>query len=52
MENSKNSNNMSYNMKLFPIYKALSWDTLFYYAIEFLFLTRCKKIICSTSSIY
>ena len=25
------------NMKLFPIYKALSWDLLFYYTINFLF---------------
>lgn len=44
MENSKNSDNMSYNVKLFPIYKALSWDALFYYAIEFLFLTQTKGL--------
>lgn len=44
MENTKNSNNMSYNMKIFPIYKGLSWDTLFYYAIEFLFLTQIKGL--------
>jgi len=44
MENTKNSSNMSYNMKIFPIYKALSWDTLFYYAIEFLFLTQIKGL--------
>lgn len=44
MENVKNTNNMSYNMKIFPIYKALSWDTLFYYAIEFLFLTSIKGL--------
>lgn len=30
------------NMKLFPIYKMLSWDLLFYYAISFLFLTQVK----------
>jgi len=41
MENSKN---MSYNMKIFPIYKGLSWDALFYYAIEFLFLTSIKGL--------
>lgn len=41
MENSKN---MSYNIKIFPIYKGLSWDTLFYYAIEFLFLTSIKGL--------
>lgn len=44
MESTKNSANMSYNMKIFPIYKALSWDTLFYYAIEFLFLTQIKGL--------
>lgn len=44
MENSKNLKNMSYNMKIFPIYKALSWDALFYYAIEFLFLTQIKGL--------
>ena len=32
------------NMKLFPIYKRLSWDYLFYYTIVFLFLTQVKKI--------
>ena len=44
MESTKNSDNMSYNMKIFPIYKALSWDALFYYAIEFLFLTGIKGL--------
>lgn len=44
MENIKNSKNMSYNMKIFPIYKALAWDALFYYAIEFLFLTQIKGL--------
>lgn len=44
MENSKNSKNMSYNMKIFPIYKAISWDALFYYAVEFLFLTQIKGL--------
>lgn len=44
MENTKNSANMSYNMKIFPIYKGLSWDALFYYAVEFLFLTQIKGL--------
>ncbi len=44
METSKNSNNMSNNMKIFPLYKALAWDNLFYYAIEFLFLTGVKGL--------
>ena len=32
------------NMKLFPIYKMLSWDLLFFYTINFLFLTQVKNI--------
>lgn len=32
------------NMKLFPIYKALSGDYLFYYTIDFLFLVQIKNI--------
>lgn len=47
MENIKNSSNMSDNMKIFPLYKALAWDNLFYYAIEFLFLTQIKGLTAS-----
>ena len=32
------------NMKLFPTYKALSWDYIFFYTINFLFLTQIKNI--------
>lgn len=32
------------NISRFPLYKMLSWDLLFYYAIIFLFLTEVKKI--------
>lgn len=32
------------NMKLFPIYKRLAWDYLFYYTIDFLFLTQVKNL--------
>lgn len=32
------------NMKLFPITKALGWDLIFYYTINFLFLTQVKQI--------
>lgn len=32
------------NMKLFPTYKKLAWDYLFYYSIDFLFLTQIKHI--------
>lgn len=35
------------NAKLFPIYKMFSWDLLFYYSIEFLFLTITKKLCAS-----
>lgn len=39
--------NRKYNIKLFPIYKALSWDLLFYYAVSFLFLTQIKGLSAS-----
>ncbi|MBR1802886.1 MAG: MFS transporter [Clostridia bacterium] len=32
------------NIYLYPIYKMLSWDLLFYYSIIFLFLTQVKGI--------
>lgn len=32
------------NIKLYPIYKAISWDLLFFYTILFLFLTQVKGI--------
>lgn len=32
------------NMKIFPIYKMLGWDYLFFYTIDFLFLTQVKGI--------
>ncbi len=32
------------NMRIFPIYKKLAWDYLFYYVVEFLFLTQVKGI--------
>lgn len=32
------------NAKLYPIYKMFSWDLLFYYSIEFLFLTITKGL--------
>lgn len=33
-----------HNARLYPIYKACSWDLLFYYAIAFVFLTQTKKM--------
>ena len=35
------------NMKIFPIYKKLAWDYLFFYTIDFLFLTQVKQISAS-----
>ena len=32
------------NMRIFPIYKRLAWDYLFFYTIDFLFLTQVKGI--------
>ena len=32
------------NMKLYPTYKTLSWDYIFFYTINFLFLTQVKGI--------
>ena len=35
------------NMRIFPIYKRLAWDYLFFYTIDFLFLTQIKGINAS-----
>ncbi len=35
---------MKYNRRIFPVYKGLGWDPLFYNAIIFLFLTEVKGI--------
>ncbi len=35
---------MKFNRRIFPIYKGLGWDPLFYSAIIFLFLTEIKGI--------
>ena len=32
------------NIKLFPIYKMISWDLLFFYAIIFLYLVQVKNL--------
>lgn len=42
MKNKARKNKKRLNMKIFPIYKMLSWDLLFYYSISFLFLTQVK----------
>ena len=35
------------NIKIYPAYKMLSWDLLFYYSINFIFLTQIKGISAS-----
>ncbi len=35
------------NAKLYPIYKMFSWDLLFYYSIEYLFLAITKQMLPS-----
>ena len=35
------------NLKVFSVYKALAWDYLFYYAIDFLFFTQIKNMSAS-----
>lgn len=35
------------NMRIFPIYKRIAWDYLFFYTIDFLFLTQIKGISAS-----
>ena len=35
------------NMRIFPIYKRIAWDYLFFYTIDFLFLTQAKGISAS-----
>ncbi len=38
---------MKYNRRIFPMYKGLGWDPLFYSAIIFLFLSEVKGIDAS-----
>lgn len=42
-----NLQNGKKNIRLYPIYKMLSYDYLFFYAIRFLFLTQTKQIVPS-----
>ncbi len=45
MENKENVRMMrKTNMRIFPTYKKLAWDYLFFYTIDFLFLTQIKEI--------
>ena len=44
MKTDINTQKRKQNMKLYSMYRAISMDILFYYAIEFLFLTQVKNI--------
>lgn len=45
MQNTKEKQKMrKVNMRIFPTYKKLAWDYLFFYTIDFLFLTQVKGI--------
>ena len=41
-----------YNAKIFPLYKMFSWDLLFFYSINFLFLTQVKGFSASDILIF
>lgn len=51
MEEKKLAKIRKSNMKLYPIYKMIGLDWIFYYGIRVLFLTRSKKYISSRCSI-
>ena len=47
MNKTKEIKNKKINTRLYPLYKMISWDLLFYYSIIFLFLTQAKKFSAS-----
>lgn len=47
MKKTKESENKKSNIKIYPIYKMVSWDLLFYYSIIYLFLTQIKGFSAS-----
>lgn len=47
MESTKEIQNKKLNTKLYPFYKMISWDLLFYYSIIYLFLTQAKSFTAS-----
>ena len=47
MEEKKLAKIRKNNMKLYPIYKMIGLDWIFYYGVKVLFLTRSKKYIAS-----
>lgn len=48
----KTLNSKKYNAKIFPFYKMFSWDLLFFYSINFLFLTQVKGFSASDVLIF
>lgn len=51
MEEKKLAKIRKSNMKLYPIYKMVGLDWIFYYGVKVLFLTRSKKHLSSRRSI-
>ena len=47
MSRTKEIQDKKMNARLYPIYKMLSWDLLFYYSIIYLFLTQAKNFSAS-----
>ena len=47
MDKRKEIKHKKKNVRLFPFYKMISWDLLFYYPILFLFLTQVKGFTAS-----
>ena len=47
MNKTKEIQNKKVNARLYPIYKMISWDLLFYYSIIYLFLTQAKNFSAS-----
>lgn len=47
MNNLKEKENKKLNARLYPIYKMISWDLLFYYSIIYLFLIQVKHFTAS-----
>ena len=47
MDTTKEIQDKKINAKLYPIYKMISWDLLFYYSIIYLFLTQAKHFSAS-----
>lgn len=47
MKNTKEIQEKKLNARLYPIYKMISWDLLFYYSIIYLFLTQAKHFSAS-----